>query len=1045
MKCIRMFTCLFTCLILTLPNMLAGSSSYLRIDVVEAVNMHCKLNKELNCNPYAVVEFKYSTETRTTKSIECTKNPKWESDFSFEPEYCKDIAYIYLYQYLTPKDQVEIGSAAIDYEEYDKGDVKPGYLGRITLELEKLPFGIIDDWFMVDTPMENSRILFPSCIHLRIQWTSTKCNEPSRTYQINSIKSNLPRKFEPTSFIPMCKKDFAMVYMTKFSRLDAEAGTKTADEIDTNKKNCVQDRNADYGFLHPYSNLTAVEEALVYRIIRRTTGENINYEEFVKDMSSHGKYIKSYKEFFEKECFKKPDLTIERINYILKNDAEDMPKNTTNPYLTEDLNKFDYSIKQAKERINNVYKDTLDQFYAVEDVKNLNSMDDETYISTLNKMVKVMKEMNAENKTDATIFAMKNKVMLTSQGLVNKKEEKFFRIYALYKWNGGHLEYDEAKREYMLRRKYFYCYEIIKMMPTNIIFQFIESSCPDNYVCIDPNGIVIKSFGSDPRKIFKNDIEKNGINFMHKSAVTNLRFKSRDSKNDEEDVDEDKMKLKNAIVNGGAEPDFELMLKMEEGITVNNSSEVAMNEPISIYTNKFDKLYAQRQIRIKKKKEIIINKVFNIIPILGEVLAVANMDKLDDNVDELFLTRETNLFKKYLLIYDASIPFVDKAARQLLDLVLCNTDKNRLRYLLREMLEGLCFGDDRSIKLFSEIVRTVIIDSLLKSPYFYFEDLHSKVNLVKTLNKPFCFKTITKVRFVETMLMMDIVKESITYIIWTNDTNKKIDLAINETEKSIPVTLKNNQRLFSRMPGRSFDNANEINKNFIANQNLINAGRFKSIESGVKVNNVTTLPQESPVSQGDSMIADAQRKLDEMKSMVTGITKSNSMMVKEDTEVTSLEESDLMKEFDGFFNEMHFKEKEKTSTTKKAEIKNEKVNTKPRFQDVDDNEFAKRSINQYNNPGIYEKHDEPGAAVLSTDQQLNQADIMSKIMKDPNTRKIIEETKQNPKNKILYPKEIQTTYEVNRKGIKQITVNKNSKIKINNRSNQKIDCWKTDE
>jgi len=83
-------------------------------------------------------------------------------------------------------------------------------------------------------------------------------------------------------------------------------------------------------------------------------------------------------------------------------------------------------------------------------------------------------------------------------------------------------------------------------------------------------------------------------------------------------------------------------------------------------------------------------------------------------------------------------------------------------------------------------------------------------------------------------------------------------------------------------------------------------------------------------------------------------------------------------------------------------------------------------LHEYNNPQIYEKQDAPGIKVVTTDQQPSQMEIMNKVMRDPQTRKLIGEIKNHPKNKLFMPKEIHTTYEVNKRGVKQVTINKDS-------------------
>jgi hypothetical protein len=388
---------------------------------------------------------------------------------------------------LTPRDNAFLGDAVIDESLYEKGIIRPGYLGRVVIELEKLAFGAAEEWFMLEAPEDNGRIMFPSCVHLRISWTSANCAEPglSSAYQ---IASNLQKfksfqykkiKFEPKNFMPICKKEFAQVYKSKFSKLESDTPLKRINEdVDakaSKQRHCVKDPNQDYAFDHA-SNLTSIEEALGYKIIKRITGEDLDYAEFTKEFENvPPAQIQNYRQFFEKECFENPELTIERVNNILKTDAQELRNlNTTNPYLNLDEKQLDLPLKLAKQRDESVYANTLKHFNNFEDVKNLDKMDDESYLKTLTKMVNTIKEMEVENKTDYTIFYNKNKVAMTNEGLVDPREEKFFRVFALYKWNGGHVEYDELKKEFMLRRKNFYCYEIVKMMPTNIVFQFVE-------------------------------------------------------------------------------------------------------------------------------------------------------------------------------------------------------------------------------------------------------------------------------------------------------------------------------------------------------------------------------------------------------------------------------------------------------------------------------------------------------------------------------------------------------------------------------------------
>ena len=157
----------------TTPLATTKFDSFLKLDIVEAVNLHCKLNNEFHCNPYVVIKFEENqSKSQSTQIIECTKNPKWESSFTFHPKQCYGKITIMVYQFLSPNDIVFLGGKNHLYDEqnFEKGETEAGYLGKIEMDIEKLPFGNIDDWFMLEAPLNNKRVMFPSCMHLRIKW-----------------------------------------------------------------------------------------------------------------------------------------------------------------------------------------------------------------------------------------------------------------------------------------------------------------------------------------------------------------------------------------------------------------------------------------------------------------------------------------------------------------------------------------------------------------------------------------------------------------------------------------------------------------------------------------------------------------------------------------------------------------------------------------------------------------------------------------------------------------------------------------------------------
>ena len=125
------------------------------------------------------------------------------------------------------------------------------------------------------------------------------------------------------------------------------------------------------------------------------------------------------------------------------------------------------------------------------------------------------------------------------------------------------------------------------------------------------------------------------------------------------------------------------------------------------YMNKFDILYNQRHERIKKKKDIIINLIHDNYPLLGEILSLAKQNVTNSS----FISNEKELLIKYIqIINNKDHLFLPQSASLLFTLI---TSKS-FSHLINEFIEGLCIGDSRSIKIFTEIIRTVILNRLIK-------------------------------------------------------------------------------------------------------------------------------------------------------------------------------------------------------------------------------------------------------------------------------------------------------------------------------------------
>lgn len=813
MKQMNNIHCIIIIILITYIQSSSDTSNYLKIDIIESTNLHCKNNNEFFCNPYAIVQLKRNGDKISTSTIKCTKHPQWMSSFTFHPSLCKDIIYINFFQYFTQRDKEYFG-ASPENMNFIKGFLNTGYLGRVVIELDRLPQGTIDDWFMLDVPSSHRNIEFPSCVHLRISYINSQCKEiKERLYQLNT---NSKEDFIPDRFIPLCRNDFVNIYKKRFSKIDSENGLMEADEINEIDP-CLMDPNGDYAFKHE-SKLTTIEEALVTKIIKMTTGQKINFQTFVNknkknnNKESYNKYIKEYCDG------NKEGLTIERINHILRNHAMKMISYSTNPYVSGDISKMSYNDKYTQKIKDEIYNRTLKQFESMEEIKQLDRMDDDSYIKSINKITEVIRDIKFENKTQNTLFVEDNKVLLTSEGLIDPKEEIFFRIFALYKWNGGHLYYDELKKEFLLRRKYFHCYEDVKIMPSNIIFQFIDDKCPDNYVCLDPNGIVINSQGNDPRIVFKNEIYLNGINLYNhtfnnynnnsnKTISTNITYDNSDNTNIYNDNDIDLMVFTKLI-------NDEVNYQIKD---INNKQ----NKGLDKYTfmNKFDILYNQRQLRIKKKKEIIINLIHSNYPLIGEILAIATTNSLSTLSSSSFIKQETSLLMKYIeIINNNDEIYLSYASKILYNILSCRNKKHNLSFLLNELIEGLCVGDSRSIKIFIEIIKTFIIDTLLKHEYFDYNDIQGKITLLKILNESFCFSPIVKIQFIEDMLIINTIKKMLIDIIWDNDTTIKIAKKINDIDI--------NQSIGNNTPIMMFKKINDVQKEILKKRYILLMNKY---------------------------------------------------------------------------------------------------------------------------------------------------------------------------------------------------------------------------
>jgi hypothetical protein len=545
-----------------------------------------------------------------------------------------------------------------------------------------------------------------------------------------------------------------------------------------------------------------------------------------------------------------------------------------------------------------------------------------------------------------------------------------------------------------------------------------------------------------------------------------------------------------------------------------------------------DDLYNDRLNKIRRKKEIIIKKVYEISPIVGELLALANVEKIDLIVNPMFIVRERDLLKKHIIMWDADSNYLDHSSKVLLNLLICNNNFNRLRCILNLLMEGLCKGDTRSIKIFKEIVVTVIIDHIMKLNFYNFNDLKAKFNLIKIFNKPQHFKPVQKIQFIEGLNINDKLKEILTFIVMELKSQNEILILSDNKLHEIPALLSNNTNLFQFIPGtdnlmgktspeayqRTLEDevvksinkqtqGEEVIENDLPNLNS-DKSKMSKEESKKALENIKSYASSTDMRFKEKILLENEHKeqtykysefqmvdpsnldmpqnkkiklsqiKEELKNEFTDYLlnqTTSSMPIIEEVipsyqvglnsrsiftkyrnhvetliklnwlldqfppetpngivDVTSPQSKTInvrttvSKEVEpGVSVTMHFKEKENEENFR---FKSKIGSSSKLLSTIKNEDFAEQSIQQLMTRQSFNKVDEPQISNKEQTQpsnNLNDPSITQKIIDQSNSQEI--KKMMSDKNvKVLYPKEIETKYQITRKGTKTIETNKNS-------------------
>jgi len=264
--------------------------------------------------------------------------------------------------------------------------------------------------------------------------------------------------------------------------------------------------------------------------------------------------------------------------------------------------------------------DTSASIYYLRAIANSENITEEQYLEKLhnvsNSLLQMYNYTAQVPKINMSVYNSLNKISINTNGELDLSEKKFLLIFASYKAEGGRLQYNEMKIEFLKRKFPFQSYMSPNNPAKNIIYDCKEKICPCNTVCINKNGYILNSEGVNPKNVL----------------INNFHFLSKISKN--------------------------------KAVSDN-------------YNNNFDVNYIIRRTKMRKKKEVIIYKVFEIIPLVGEILALANVEKIKEITDYEFLRREALILKKYLIMWDPNCQFVDHASKLLLNIILCSNEQNQ--------------------------------------------------------------------------------------------------------------------------------------------------------------------------------------------------------------------------------------------------------------------------------------------------------------------------------------------------------------------------------
>lgn len=199
----------------------------------------------------------------------------------------------------------------------------------------------------------------------------------------------------------------------------------------------------------------------------------------------------------------------------------------------------------------------------------------------------------------------------------------------------------------------------------------------------------------------------------------------------------------------------------------NDNSNSSSNTNSNFSPRKLAENYIARILKMRKKRGIVISRVFDRTPIFGELLALCAIEKVGLILTPTYLFSEKSILERYLIMLDINPRTLSNSSKLLLNMLLCNWRHNNFRKLLMQLTDGLCRGDEESIVIFKEILTSVFIDYLLKRDFYYQNDIEAKLGLINMFNSlEMQHEPILKIEFIDKFLRVcEDIKEKLTLLV----------------------------------------------------------------------------------------------------------------------------------------------------------------------------------------------------------------------------------------------------------------------------------------